>query len=277
MQIKGYLNLIDRISASELICRCCGAYAYTFVAQNDTFCSFCEAHVSSDNASMVHAKTENGKSLASMQKSASSGAWEDGVQYADALASTKDIFFLYGASMFYRFFSDFTYNDVNYEQGGFMYSNAEKRSDDFQKNKYNAMALISKSKEYLFKIIKTVKSIPNPDAESVYLKFMSNMKLKRYPQAAESLMQLVKAGPDSAMSRYAELVFSANDVSNKTPNIDSAFGSATFFYYLAKHLANSGNLEDSIKILDRLAGRSYMPMAFYYKKRVADVNSASRM
>lgn len=280
MQISGYLDLIDKISSSGLVCRCCGAAAETFSDERETFCNFCESHVSYSDANILNSNSENESNLINLQKSAATGEWIKGVKYADALALTKDPFFLYGASMYYRLFSDFTYNDVNYEQGGFMYSNAEKRSDDFQKNKYNAMALISKSKEYLFKIIKTVSSSQQPDSEHLYLKFISNIKLKRYPQAAESLVELETASPKSTVSKYAALVFSVDVVyndkpSNKPLQIDSASGSSTFFYYLAKQMVNQRNLEDAITILNRLNSKSYMPMAFYYRKRVVDVNLAS--
>ena len=139
----------DSIFLSNLVCRCCGNKVYVLSDAQESICNFCEAFVSMKDKDVVHGNRSVENNLALMQKSASTGKWEAGVASADALAATKNPYFLYGAASFYRFFSDYTYNGVDYTLGGFMYSNAEKRSNKPQINKYNAMALISKSREFL--------------------------------------------------------------------------------------------------------------------------------
>lgn len=263
----------------NLTCRSCGSSSDTVDEQDETFCNFCEGYVDQDGITALHSTPLLEKSVLAMGIAARNGHWLQGMPYADALAATKDPFLLYGAAHFYRFFSDFTYYDVNYNQGGFMYSNAEKRSDELQKNKYNAMALISKSKECLFKALKQI-SLISPNANLLYLKFMCNIRLKRYSQASIALSGLGTFKDSGSLFKYATMVISNETAKSgsKTaflPDLNTISGSSNFFYYASKHLAKSGNLEDSIKILTLLTNKIYMPLASSYNRKVIDVSSAS--
>jgi hypothetical protein len=274
-----YLDLIgSSIVPFNFTCRCCGASSYTTSAQHETFCNFCEFYVNLEAMNAVQGSADAKKNLLGMNNAAQRGQWLQGVPYADALAATKDPFFLYGVSHFYRFFSDFTYYDVNYNLGGFMYSNADKRSDELLKNKYNAMALISRSKEYLFKALKVISTAPS-DAKLVYLKFMCNMKLKRYALAASNLTDLYGLDDAVTISKYAKMIFTIETASkipilSKLPDINSASGSANFFYYVAKHIAKAGDLYTATAILNSVNDKIYMPMAVSYNRRITEVNSA---
>jgi hypothetical protein len=274
-EVKGYTDVISSsLTQFQFICRSCGSSTYAISAEHETFCNFCEGYVDLEGMDSVHAEAE--KNLMGMSAAVHSGQWLSGVPYADALAATNDPFFLYGAAHFYKFFSDFTYHDMNYEMPGFMYSNAEKRSDEPLRNKYNAMALISKSKGHLFKALKVISSMP-PEARLTYLKFMCNVRLKRHSRAAVVLEDL-KAFDNDALYKYANMVLSAESVTGKSalmaPDIRSAAGSANFFYYVARYFAKKGRLADSTTVLDKLTQKVYMPMAVFYKMKVTDVNNA---
>ena len=278
-QLHAFLRSIDGIVQTDLVCRQCGSLGYTLTSQSQTFCCFCDGYVDQDGMNVVHANSQNEKNLSGMSSAAVKGDWMDGVQFADALAATKDPFFLYGAGMFYNFFSDFTYNDVDYGLSGFMYPNAEKRSDELANNKYNAMALLSKSKEYMFKALKIL-SAGHQDSKMLYLKFIANSKLKRFPHAATALVDIDSNPNNSIYSQYANLIFSIDTAvklpePGKLPAIAQASGSPNFYYYLAKFLVKNKDLESASAILTKLTQKVYMPMAFYYNKRIIDVMKAS--
>ncbi len=279
LSARDCLKIIDSsMFEFQFTCRSCGMMPYIISPeQRETFCNFCEGYVDLDGMDAVHGSADAEKNLQSMSAAAQNGKWVQGVPYADAIAATKDPFFLYGASHFYRFFSDITYYDVNYSLGGFMYSNADKRSDELTRNKYNAMALTSKSKEYLFKALKIISSTPS-DARLTYLKFMCNIRLKRQAHASSALLELATLKDNIALYRYASMVLNSehHDTIKKSqsPDAESALGSANIIYYTARHLARQGNLDGATKILSQLTKRIYMPIAESYNRKVINVSSA---
>ncbi len=279
IDLKSYIDAIENgLIPFEFPCRSCGASSLTTSGQHSTFCNFCEGYVNIDGTNAIHGSSDVEKRLLGMNAAAKSGQWLQGVPYADALAATKDPYFLYGASHFYKYFSDFVYHDVNYNLGGFMYSNAEKRSDELLKNKYNAMALISKSKEHLFKALKVISTIP-PEPKLIYLKLMCNVRLNRYSTAASIVEDLRGFDGTEDLLKYSGLVISTEAMKSGSkpasiPNIGSASGSANFFYYLAKYFAKSGDLESASALLDKIAENTFMPMAASYNRKIAEVKGA---
>jgi hypothetical protein len=215
-----------------------------------------------------------------MQSSASAGKWEAGVAPADALAATKDPYFLYGASSFYRFFSDYTYHGMDYTLGGFMYSNAEKRSDEPQVNKYNAIALMSKAKGFLFGALKIINDIQNPDDSLLFIKFIANVKLGRKAHARAALSEINAGAGTDIVKTYANIVSSVNSngkLAGKYLDSGFSYGISNSFYYLAMHTAMHKNIDEAIRILDSLAVKSNMPAALYSSIRLKDVRSASEV
>lgn len=280
MNLTQYERQIDNISISDLLCRCCGARLYVLSNAKESICNFCESYVSSDDANVVHGNSDTEKNLLNMQRCTVEKRWSDGVAFADALVATRDPHFLFGAASFYQFFSDYTYNDVNYELPGFMYSNAEKRSDEPQKNKYNAMSLISKSKEYLFKIIKIINDTPNPPDTLLFLSFMSNIKLKRYPQAMNLLQSLNAPSVNGVIRDYSNMVFSVEKRDKKAEiNMSKSFsqGISNSYYYLAKYFAMKRHIDRSIQLLNQFTGKVNMPSAAEFNKNLKDVAASSQL
>jgi hypothetical protein len=272
------MRLLDSISSSGLICRCCGNKVYSLSGANESVCNFCEAYVSSRDKDVVHGNRDIENNLGLMQSSAASGRWVDGAAAADSLAATNDPCFLYGASSFYRFFSDHTYYGVDYNLGGFMYSNAEKRSDEVQRNKYNAVALISKSKEFLFKSLKIINASPNPEDHLLFIKFMANVKLNRLDHAQKTLAEIGGRQNMDMVKFYANTVWMVNGgkkLSDKYIDEGVTYGLSNILYYLAISAAKHGDLDGAINMLDQLAPRSNMPAALYAGIRLRDIRNAS--
>ncbi|MDE1768594.1 MAG: hypothetical protein KGH64_03425 [Candidatus Micrarchaeota archaeon] len=281
MRIVDYLRLMDEIHASNLVCASCGAVVYTtLINANESFCNFCESYVTKESLNSVNANSDIERTMQGMQNAAKDYKWEKGVPFADALAATKNPMLLYGASTYYKAFSDFVYSDVDYTQGGFMYSNADNRSDEQLKNKYNAMALISKSKEYLFKTLKITSANASPGPQTLYLRVMSNIKLKRYRNAATEMIELNSAKEGATLSKYARMVFDMETTDHaknaiKPPDVDDALGSANLFYYYAKYLAKKKDFGSAIYVLSNLTEKVLMPMASYYTDYLRNISAAS--
>ena len=280
MDVAAYAKMIDSIFLSDLICRCCGNKVYVMSSTQESICNFCEAYVAIQDKDIVHGNRDVETALALMQNSAVTGKWADGVATADNLAATKVPYFLYGASSFYRFFSDYAYYGVDYTLGGFMYSNAEKRSDETPKNKYNAVALISKSREFLFKALKIIRDNPNPEDSLLFIKFMANVKLKRKVHADKALSEINTRPGMEMMKLYANIVHNVNTKSKLVEKyIDNGFsyGISNSLYYFAIRIASQKNIPEAINILDSLALKSNMPSAFYSSIRLKDIKSASEI
>lgn len=280
MKIAQYVKMEDSILQSDLICRCCGNKVYALSAVQESICNFCEAYVSMQDRDVVHGNRDVETALALMQNSVVTGSWVEGIAPADSLAATKDPYFLYGASSFYRFFSDFTYYGVDYTLGGFMYSNAEKRSDEAARNRYNAIALNSKSKEFLFKALKVINDTQNPDDTLVFIKFMANLKLKRQVHVEKALAEINARPGMEMMKNYANMinaVSTGSKLAEKYVAASFSYGISNSLYYLAMHMAKHNDIGGAIKMLEPLAAKSNMPAALYLGVRLKDIRSASEI
>ena len=279
MDVSRYLKMIDGITKSNLLCRCCGSVLFVLPGTQESICSFCESYVNTGDINIVHSNREIENNLLKMKENAVEGRWKDGTAYADALAATNDIHFMFGAANFYKFYSDSVYGDVNYNLPGFMYSNAEKRSDEPKKNKYNAMALISKSKGYLFKSIKLINDTPNPSESLLLISFMSNIKLKRYVHAKKVLDSLNAPSIGEISKSYANMVFNVETntkIAEKFISSSISLGIQNSFYYLSRHLAKKGHLIKSEYVLKKLIEKTGMQEAISFMNSLSDVVDASR-
>ena len=278
MHIYDYANKINSAAETGIYCRCCGFPVLSLPGEHPLFCSFCEAYVLKTDNDIVNGSAEISKNLKIIRDSVSSGKMQDGAAAADALAAIKDPHLLFGASEFYRLFSDTTYYGVDYTLGGFMYPNAEKRSDETPKNKYNAVALMSKSKEFLFKALKLMQSDEKPSNALAFIAFMSNIKLKRYVQAEKLLDGPIANSGDAAIISYATMAFKTHTDPQKSASAIQkciSYGIPNAFYYLSIHLAKRKRLSDSLGILSVFVDKTGMPAAINLKYRVGDIKAAS--
>ena len=278
MKLAGYIKRLDSVVQTDLICRCCGNRAIAFSGVQESVCNFCESYVQMADKDFVHGDKSIEEGLERMQKSASVGSWIDGAQQADVFGASKDPYLVFGAANFYRFFSDYTYYSVDYALGGFMYGNAEKRSDEIKKNKYNAVALISKSKEFLFRSLKLMEMLKYSDDSSMLIKLLANMRLKRRTHAEVALNEIDKSSNKAVIKDYAHLAFDYNDKNGerRMSNL-MALGVTNSFYYMALRESAHGNINDGIRMMDALASKSNMQMALYSGIRLKAVREASEL
>jgi len=278
MNVSGYVKRANEIADTGLMCSCCGAEVYAMSPIQESICNFCESDVNNQDRDAVHENPNAEKTLMALQQSALEGRWMDGVQYADAIAATKDPYFMFGASSYYTLFSDYTYHGVDYTQGGFMYANAQKRSDELQKNKFNAVALRSKSRECLFKAIKIIKDTQEPEERLLFINFMANMRLKRYLQAEWALAQVNAHAESGIIKNYANMVYEVERNRSHAPKYITesfSYGVSNTFYYLSLHLALRKDLDKAIRVLDKFIPNGRMPAALYLMHKLKDFKAAS--
>lgn len=279
MNVLQYTRMAsEKMFSSGLICRCCGARTYLLSEASESICSFCEAYVTDVDKQIIHGNLDMERNLSLMQLNLSQGKWEDAAQFADALIATKDPYLVYGAGSFYKYFSDHVYNGVDYTQGGFMYSNAAKRSDETLKNKHNAMALISKSKECFFRVIKTVADNTVQDNMLRYISFMSCMKLKRHSQARITMNIMSTVPCPEVIRDYMGMVYDVSMRERKAHHHITAsmkHGVSNSIYYMSMYLAMHRHLDEAIEMLDSFAPRTNFMQASYFNSWLKNVNSAS--
>ena len=159
-----------------------------------------------------------------------------------------------------------------------MYGNADKRSDEPRNNKYNAVALISKSKEFLFRALKLMDTPMYGDDSSMMIKLIANLRLKRLVHA-EAILKDIDKGSKNAMIRdYAHLAFDYNErYSEKRVHSLMALGVINSFYYMAMRESARGNIGDGIRMMDALASKSNMQMALYSGIKLRAVREASEL
>ncbi len=278
MKLDAYIKRLDSAVQTDLICRSCGNKVISFSSVQESICNFCESHVQMSDKDFVHGSKEVEDGLALMQKNASIGNWIDGAQQADALGVGKDPYLAFGAANFYRFFSDYTYYSIDYTLGGFMYGNAEKRSDEPKKNKYNAIALISKSRDFFFRSLKLMDMMKYDDDSAMLIKLIANLRLKRRTHAQAVLEIIDKESKNSIIRDYAHLAFDYNE-RNSGKRLDSlmSLGIVNSFYYMALRESAHGNINDGIRMMDALASKSNMQLALYSGIRLKAVREASEL
>lgn len=278
MKLGGYIRRFDSVVQTDLICRCCGNKVFALSSGQESICNFCESYVQMSDRDFVHGDKSVEEGLELLQKSASMGNWMEGVQQADNFGATKDPYLVFGAASFYRFFSDYTYYSVDYTLGGFMYGNAEKRSDEPKKNPYNAVALISKSREFLFKSIKLIDSLKYDEDSALLLKLLANARLRRKPHAMRILKDIDSGSGKAMVKDYAHLAFDYNE-RNGERRISNLISMSVLnsFYYLALRESARGNLDDGIRMMDALASKSNMQLALYSGIKLKGVREASAL
>lgn len=276
MAYSGYLKALDQIVSTGVKCRCCGYVLFAFSAAQSGFCSFCEAY-SNDTYMSINKNIELKDKIIAMSDALSRKSWLEGAKLADELVATGDPSALYGAANFYAAFSDSVYHDVDYTLGGFMYDNASRRSDEPKKNRYNAMGLASKSREYFYKAIKVIGDSKTADPSLLFIVFMANIKLKRNAHAGLALQLLKKDNTAGAIPDYADMVMlelgrHPRALRQIEKMADS--GNINAFYYLAHHAAMRKDFNTAKAILSKLSDNTTMLMADELIGRITDVQMA---
>ena len=257
---KKYAKAFDALKLSQFVCARCGFETHS--ASTNSFCNFCEQYASAAAATRpafldVHAYIKQGN-------------WEDAAKKVEELLKTdKNTETFYLSGLFYAYFSNLRYRKVDYGAKGFMDTNAE--------NIRAGLDLVSKSKEHLFGAISLVAAEPKkgvqPDQDALFIKFMSEMKLRRFVDASKTIKTL-----QGAQAEYAEMAYGAQTGSKSTPGLEKllARNEVNAFYYLAEHLARQKELGEAAALLRKLNDRINLFMAQELLNRVVSVQEASK-
>ncbi|MEM3839187.1 MAG: hypothetical protein QXF01_01255 [Candidatus Micrarchaeaceae archaeon] len=239
------------------------------------FCQFCEMFVG--EAQVGNSVKSEKDALSSAMLSLSKGDLIAAAQALAPLDSSTDPISLYGAGNIYLALSNYTYADVNYSLSGFMYSNADKRNDEYNRNPNNSMHLLSKAKEMLFNVVYLVSKTNSGGWLYPYLGFISEMKLKRHAKAHAFLEKLWQA--PTAVSNYARMVYLVDTGSIGAekalkPVLDA--GEPNSRYYLAKSIARTNTAKASAILKDIIA-KKRMPMAELLLSRLNEILAATSL
>ncbi len=213
--------------------------------------------------------------LGSISKSIAKGAYLEAVENAEQLCTNADPKVLYALASLYRLLSDITYLDVDYTMKAFMERNADNRNDEPKRNKYNAMHLESRNRECLHKSIETIELSNASDENSLFIKAMAEIKLKRYAHAAIILDQQ----PNTTLAfRYAKMALATEgnerDAEKKINELLSAREISAIFY-AARHLAMRKEFSSAEKLLALISSFIDLPKYKIYEKRIKSVADAA--
>jgi tetratricopeptide (TPR) repeat protein len=192
------------------------------------------------------------------------------------LKNNQDPRQLYLLGVFYRYVSSLMYYQKDYNLKGFMEPNAT--------NTEISLQLTAKWKECFFKLISVIDSEIEKnlqvETDLVLVKFMCEVRLRRFVDAANSLRRLQNLDRHGTLADYALLVYSAEKNTKQTEaSVSKAIArdNLNAYYYLAKFLSQQKKLEEATAILQRLGKVSDILMAQELLARVRSTQEASRM
>ncbi len=229
-----------------------------------SFCHLCEFYVPDSGGRGTQPDKAFQLAVAEATSSLAKGDWAALESALEPFAQAGAPEVLYGVGSIYYSLSDYVYNDINYSLGGFMYRNADNRSDEPGKNKYNSMALLSKAKGLLFNSLYLIGKMPEKEQESwLFARFIANIKLKRYPQAAKALGGMAVAKTDETTFAYAEMAYAVESHEPSAGYILPVLskGHMNSLYYLARRLIRKGDYRMARESLSLLLNKTASPMA----------------
>jgi tetratricopeptide (TPR) repeat protein len=206
MNVKPYIDLINRMAGQprKLFCAYCGAQ--TVVTGQSGICSNCESivyHTLDDIQasspviigllSRINALTEKGDYAGAA------------AEYDKLIAANKDDANLfYAAGLFYIKYSNYEVSKINYSLPGFMEQNSQQR--------HRANDLTSKARLMLNRAIyisDATVAKGTDQARQMYIRFLCSVKLNKLREAQGSI-QKIKSLNDEALAKYTELVLNLN-------------------------------------------------------------------
>lgn len=273
------MNYITEFNAvtgrlQEMACECCGAPALSS-DMRETTCHFCEAYVSTSRLNLEQGNAELYKKLSAIQSKFGASPVSEVKSLVDSLVGkSADIRILYGAANIYRFLSDYSYLDLDYNRMGFMEENSA--------NIYSSLDLISKAKELFYKVIKLSGDYmkTNLDKKILFLQFLSNMRLKRMFYARRSFDAIASLRAGDLIEEYSHMVYGVYSNSKDSDSLlDNLIkrGNINSFYYLARRLVNKKRYNEAVGILGELTKRVHMPMALLLVHNVKRFQDETRL
>ncbi len=264
-KISKYVASLESLSKTASIVECNNCGSKTLANGAVSICNFCELAVMSNMEHTSNAELFKGISILI-----------DKGMIAEALSSLNDLsksisdpISVYIIGVFYEFISNYKYNDINYSRAGFMEENSS--------NIYFSLDMISKAKEQYFKTLSLISKATSKGSDTLYLEFITNIKLKRSFNAKLCLKELNSHKTGESYNAYSNMIYA---IISKNKNIELFInpvikrGEVNVFYYIAKYFAENKKIEDAVLLLSELITVARMPMAFYLLKKVKNVHAA---
>lgn len=251
-------KLLDKAPSYQFECYFC---ASTVPSYNSQFgiCQFCELYTDKDSKELMKNK-QLSDALASIQSNLSSGDNEAALKSFDlAFAATQSAGFLFAKATLHLLIADEEFAKRDYATpDGYMEANSVLSK--------SALASYSSAKALFFKVISNCDAAlkANPDAATLYLKFLCEIRLGKLSSAKRSLAAIKSAAKEPALFTYAEMVYNSS-IANKKQEMylekGVALGVLPAFYYYAAFLSDKNNLSESKKVLTKLLKYAQMSSA----------------
>ncbi len=265
-----YLRLLSKFQPAARRCLHCASTTYS-INGKPSFCNFCEQYTGSG----VEQAAETPFSAVRSQIDAN--GWDAAEKTASQLIKgNKDPEQLYLIGVFYHELSTIRFQSRDYNQMGFMEKNAVNIRD--------SLDLTMKWKECFFKVIKIVgdelQGNVQVDPELVFIKLVSELRLRRFVEAAATLKVLQNLDKHGILIGYAQLAY---NVERNTKQAEASLASMlpqseiNTYYYLAKYLAKNKKLREAELLIELLGKTSEVLSSreLLYKIRLAQ--EASKM
>lgn len=251
---KKYLDLLRSAGYHTSTCHFCGAQ--TASVSDEVFCTCCESRV---NLGIASPYPDISASLSKLSGDALNG----NTKGLDAFLESRKQGelppqIMYGIGNLYMHASSYRYSMRNYSGQGFM--------EDNSVGIYESLALTSKSRESFFKALDALDKDATGGSGALYLRFMINMRLKRFFYAGKILENVDPIDENNAIWRYSKMIYA---VITRSKNADAQVASAlntgepNTFYYLSVHLMHKKRFEDAEALLSELFYKTGMPSAKY--------------
>ncbi len=267
---RRYIGLLSGYKPIGERCPHCGTNTYS-AGRKISFCNFCELPVDFSNPDAQYSQASQ-TLFAPLLEQANEGNLDAAIKGAEQLVKgNKDSQLLYLLGVLYRNISTARFQGKDYNQMGFMEPNA--------KNIRSSLDLTMRWKECFFKAIKVVdgemQTSVQIDPELVFTRFMCEIRLQDYVNAATTLRSVQTLDKKTAMAEYALLVYSAEkNTKQAEPSLLKALesGELNAYYYLARYLAKRGKLREAemvLRSLERIA-RVSMSQELVYRIRLTE-------
>jgi len=249
---KGYIYALSKAEYKTMQCPFCGGQ--TAYKGKESFCTICESYLGPKTDGPSHSG-----SLTSVNADVLNGATDklDGFLKANPkLLSEPGM--LYGVGTLYAIASSYKYHDLYYAREGFMEQNSS--------NVYASLSMVSRSKEFFYRTLDSLEKLQGVDPVSLYLEFITNMRLNRILDARAALNKMALMNKESAVLLYANMVYAVGTRSKSAmDHIETLAGNGepNSFYYFARHQAQARKLEDAEAMLSVITEKFKMPMAAY--------------
>ncbi len=255
MAESDYVKFLEGNPSRVLRCAYCGEEVKAY--DSEAICQFCGMPA---NLADEELKTESNvyDLLLKMQEALRNGNYASVISYSEEmLNSEKNAENYFSAGIFCSAASDYLYSKVDYNIYGYMEDNAA--------NKAKAKEFTTKAKQYFYAALKMCDSSPSNNFEYTYLKFVIQLKMKRFADAKKSLDAVNKSNGTKLAKDYANLAFYVEDgmlndakaYLKKMPK----YKDVAISYYVAKLNAKSGNIGQAKRMLEKIVNSVQMPKA----------------